>query len=747
MKAEKPTSGTHHSPDLASLCLAITDRAPLPIATVEGASHIVRYVNPAFCRLLDKPTEQLVGKEFCELLSETEACLTLIDRVFRTGTPASHTEQQHSKPHPVFWSYTMWPTIAEGLPVGVMIQVTETVLSLEKMQAMNTALMLGSVRQHELTEASDNLNEQLRTEIDERKRAEMVVNFQKDALQKLVGGATLEQVLDFLARSMESQSQDDFVVAIHLLEEDGHHFGYVAAPSLPASYSQATKGLDARLQLSACSAAVVSGEPTVVHDFAVEKRWPTFSAEVVALGLRGCFTTPIFSSDQRVLGTFAIYYRNPRDPSPADQQLVEIVTRTVAITIERKQAEEALRESEARARMLFETAEALRLSAEAAKTRAEAATRAKDDFLAALSHELRTPLNPALLLATSLADDATVLPQVRENLAVIAKGIALQAQLVDDLLDLTRITGGKLRLELQPIDAHTALRQTFEILRADVREQQIEVTLDLAAPHHCIKADAVRAQQVFWNVLKNAVKFTPAGGAISIRTRNPPEKEGMLVVEISDTGVGIEPEMLEKVFDSFTQEEHDGAHRFGGIGLGLAITRRLVEVQKGCIRVESEGRNRGATFQIELPLEAPELCALNDPPPVAARAAFPAEPRRILLVEDHEQTRSTLVQLLERRGHSVAGVATTAGAREIAAAGGVDLVISDLGLPDGDGHLLMAYLRDAHGLPGIALSGYGTDEDMERSRQSGFSVHLTKPIDIHALDDAIAAAPVAARLR
>ena len=407
---------------------------------------------------------------------------------------------------------------------------------------------------------------------------------------------------------------------------------------------------------------------------------------------------------------------------------------------ERKQTEEALRESETRVRALFESAEAARLSAEAAKTRAEAATRAKDDFLAALSHELRTPLNPALLLATSLADDAALPPRVREDIDVIARGIALQAQLVDDMLDITRITTGKLRLDLQPIDAHSVLRQVYEILRTDVQERQIDVTLDLAAPHNCIKADAVRVQQIFWNVLKNAVKFTPPGGAITVRTRNPADKEGMLAVEITDTGIGIEPGILGKVFDAFIQEEHDGAHRFGGLGLGLAITRRLVEAQHGQIHAESAGRGHGATFRIELPLEEPGLREAEGLAPVRPTAGVAAA-RCILLVEDHEPTRSTLVRLLERRGHKVVGVTTAAAAREIAAARDCDLVISDLGLPDGDGHALMAELRDAYGLHGIALSGYGMEEDLERSRRSGFFTHLTKPVDIHALESAIAIAP------
>src|SRR5450756_1649035 len=167
----KPTSA-HQPPDLSSLCLAITEHAPLPMATVEGASHIVRYVNPAFCRLLDKPTEQLVGKPFREMLPEKDVSVTLLNRVFRTGKPESHTEQQHSKPHPVFWSFTMWPVLADERPVGVMIQVTETAQSQEETLAMNEALLLGSLRQHELTEAANSSNVQLQMEITERKLVE-----------------------------------------------------------------------------------------------------------------------------------------------------------------------------------------------------------------------------------------------------------------------------------------------------------------------------------------------------------------------------------------------------------------------------------------------------------------------------------------------------------------------------------------------------------------------------------------------
>jgi CheY-like chemotaxis protein len=211
-----------------------------------------------------------------------------------------------------------------------------------------------------------------------------------------------------------------------------------------------------------------------------------------------------------------------------------------------------------------------------------------------------------------------------------------------------------------------------------------------------------------------------------------------LEVEITDTGVGIEPEMLSRVFDTFIQEEHDQGHRFGGVGLGLAISRRLVELQSGTIEAESKGRGCGATFRIQLPLEKAAPVTEAGPDTVEPAAVSPR--RHILLVEDHDQTRSTLVHLLERRGHTVTAVGTTKAARAEAAMGACDLLISDLGLPDGDGYDLMDDLH-AQGLPGIALSGYGMDHDIARSRASGFFAHLTKPVDIRVLESAIAAAP------
>ncbi len=379
--------------------------------------------------------------------------------------------------------------------------------------------------------------------------------------------------------------------------------------------------------------------------------------------------------------------------------------------------------------------------ADALRVEAEAATRAKDDFLGVLSHELRTPLNPALLLASALADDPGLPLEVRQDATTIVKGISIQVRLIDDLLDLTRITEGKIRIDPRQVDGHEALRQTVEMVRGELDERRMNLAFSPGASNHEVLADPVRLQQVFWNVLKNAVKFSPDGGTVSVRTFDSPDG-GFLTVEISDNGVGIEPEMLGRIFEPFVQESHEGKHRSGGLGLGLAITRNLVTLQKGRISVHSKGRGHGSTFRIELPLATPSSSRTGTP--ASEEPSSPGTGHRILLVEDHEDTRLSLKRLLEHQGHKVYAVGTAGEARAAADEHECDLVISDLGLPDGDGHTLMAEMRDRHGLPGIAVSGYGTAGDIQKSRTSGFFTHLVKPIHIAELESAMGAVPLRA---
>jgi PAS domain S-box-containing protein len=380
-----------------------------------------------------------------------------------------------------------------------------------------------------------------------------------------------------------------------------------------------------------------------------------------------------------------------------------------------------------------------------ARDEALAGSRAKDDFLAALSHELRTPLNPVLLLASDAAEDPAFPPEVRGAFETIRRQVTLEARLIDDLLDLTRITRGKLSLDLRAVDVHDVLRDALATARTDLEGKRLQFDLRLAAADTTVSGDAVRLQQVFWNVLMNAVKFTPDGGGIAVRTsvRGDPRR---LCVEIQDTGIGLTAGELTRIFEAFSQGEHaasTGLHRFGGLGLGLAISRSLVQMHGGKILAESEGRNRGATFLIELPLMTAQIPAETGHP-ADARQPSPRLPmsaplRRLLIIEDHAPTRNTLKNLLTRRHFEVLAAGSAAEARELARMQRPDLVVSDIGLPDADGCVLLAELRRGNpGLPGIALSGYGMDEDLARTRAAGFVEHLTKPVNVGALERAIA---------
>ena len=232
---------------------------------------------------------------------------------------------------------------------------------------------------------------------------------------------------------------------------------------------------------------------------------------------------------------------------------------------------------------------------ERAKENAEAASTAKDRFLAILSHELRTPLNPVLLWADGVLNQPGVDPEIEQGLRMVCRNIELEARLIDDLFDLTRIARGKLQLRLQPADAHELVRHAIEIVRADLDSRHIQLSVALEATPHQVNVDPPRLEQVFWNILRNACKFTSDGGAISIRSYN--SAPNSITVEMTDNGVGIEPEFLEKIFAAFEQLEM----RREGLGLGLAISKAIVEMHGGSIRAQSEGQGKGATFAVTLP--------------------------------------------------------------------------------------------------------------------------------------------------
>lgn len=377
---------------------------------------------------------------------------------------------------------------------------------------------------------------------------------------------------------------------------------------------------------------------------------------------------------------------------------------------------------------LRETESALRV----AKDEAEAASRAKDKFIAQLSHELRTPLTPVLMVAAALSEDPRLPSDARDQLAMVQRNVALEARLIDDLLDMTRITHGKLVLKLERCAMHSLIQHVVGMVIDDAREKGVEINQELSAVRSHLTGDPARLQQVLWNLLRNAVKFTPRGGHVQIKSENS-EDRGFRF-SISDDGIGFASEETEKLFEPFHQS---GSHQSGGLGLGLTIARAVMDLHRGSIRASSLGIGRGAKFVVELPDVIADSVSngaagsggLDGDHPIPSKVP----PQRLLLVEDHAPTLSVINRLLTLAGHKVTNADNVASALAAARTQEFDFVISDLGLPDGTGLELMEKLRAERGLRGIALSGYGMEEDVQRSRESGFVAHLIKPVTMSEL--------------
>jgi signal transduction histidine kinase len=417
------------------------------------------------------------------------------------------------------------------------------------------------------------------------------------------------------------------------------------------------------------------------------------------------------------------------------------------------------------------------LEAQAARREAEAASRAKDQFLATLSHELRTPLTPVVMAANALVEAYDLPEKFRGDVETIRRNAELEAVLIDDLLDLTRIARGKVALHCDVVDLREKLQNVFDIVRCDAEGKRLTLSLEVAAAQPIVRADSARVQQILWNLLKNAIKFTPDGGSVRVRL-DEEEEEGtqddgrwmkdeqnasaasgssfglhpssltaprsFVVVSVTDTGIGIDPAFLPNIFKPFQQGDSSVTQAYGGLGLGLSISKALVDLHHGKLTAHSRGRGTGATFTLRL-LKAQQPATTTAPEPdgkAAARdgatagagaAAAPIGRRSILLVEDHADTSRLMARLLRGYGYDVRIANTQAAALQAAGEERFDCIISDIGLPDGSGLELMRQIKGRHGVKGIALSGYGMEDDVRKSRDAGFDEHLTKPVNLDRL--------------
>ena len=412
-----------------------------------------------------------------------------------------------------------------------------------------------------------------------------------------------------------------------------------------------------------------------------------------------------------------------------DGKLIGIVGVSVDITAS-KQAEDE------RSRLLE--------SERQARTEAEAANRLKDEFLATLSHELRNPLNVILGYSEVLlrSNEAQKSPFIQRTAETLRRNALAQAQLVRDLLDLSRLRMGKMLLHLQPLSLPMIITNAVETVRSEAEGKNLRLWIDIEDDKTVVVADSLRLEQVIWNLLNNAVKFTPAGGEVSVSSKSD---NSSAVIEVNDTGQGIDPEFLPHIWEMFRQADASTSRRYGGMGIGLALVNQLVELHHGSVAVSSEGVGKGARFTIRIPLarEKAENPTLEDETQSGTLAGT-----RILVVDDSADTIEMLRRLLEMDGAVVTAVTSGQEGLTVVQQEKFDVILSDISMPEMDGFEFVRTLRalpQAKNVPVLALTGFGRSEDVERARREGFFSHVTKPIDPNKLTQLLKKIAPAAR--
>jgi PAS domain S-box-containing protein len=474
---------------------------------------------------------------------------------------------------------------------------------------------------------------------------------------------------------------------------------------------------------TSCGIALRNGSRSFIDFDVLESEEPDSSMRMhVEVGYLSAQSTPLISRSGRAIGMVSTHWRKHHRPSDRQLRFLDLLARQAADLIEQRQTE-AEREQ-------------LLQQEQAARAEANRANRIKDQFLAVLSHELRTPLNPILgwtrLLQTGRLDGT----QQRDALERIERNAKLQTQLIEDLLDISRIMRGKLSLTVAAVSLTTVITAAVETVRLAADAKQIQILLDLSTEIPPVSGDAARLQQVVWNLLSNAVKFTPNGGRVTVELR---QFEGLAQIRVIDTGKGIDSQFLPHVFEYFCQEDSSSTRKFGGLGLGLAIVRQIVEMHGGTVQVESLGEDRGAAFTVELPMI--QQVVLTESQPFQAQGKNWSEHLsnlQILLVDDEADTLEYQAFLLEQSGATVVAVASSSEALQVLERSIPDVLVSDIGMAEMDGYMLIQHIRDrppdqGGTIPAIAVTAYAQDFDRRKAFQSGFQAHITKPVEPEVL--------------
>ena len=471
---------------------------------------------------------------------------------------------------------------------------------------------------------------------------------------------------------------------------------------------------------AACAVALETQQRVIVEDVGQSALFvgsPSLKVMKKA-GVRAVQSTPLVSSAGNVLGVISTHFSNPRRPTEQESRLMDLLARQAADFLERKHVEEEREELLAREHELRQTA--------------EEANRLKDEFLAIMSHELRNPLNVILGYAELLLRSEEIrnsAPLHRMADAVKRNAVA-QSKLIRDLLDLSRLRSGKLELNREIVSPVMSIHNAIETVREDAGGKNITIDVGALEEAVFVEADPVRLEQVIWNLLNNAVKFTPPDGRISVKLRAEPEE---IVLTVEDNGQGINASFLPHIFEIFRQADSSTNRSQSGMGIGLAVVQQLVELHGGSVTAYSAGAGQGASFTIHLPRSAENRAQRSLAPDLGIESL---EGINVLVVDDSEDTAEMVRHLLEIGGATVTAVTSGLEALRSAREKQFDVVLSDISMPGMDGFEFLSKLRALpgyHDLPAVALTGFGRPEDVQRAHAQGFYAHLTKPFDIRTL--------------
>jgi PAS domain S-box-containing protein len=662
------------------------------IGQVQTDPKTGRYVrlNNRFCEMVGYSNEELLTMTDLELTHPDDRAASMASRLdMLRGVIDKYTADKRyvRKDGSVFWCLVTWTLIRDGhgRPLRIIKMIED---------------------------------------VTERRQSEAFSQCQKKALEMVARGASLAEVLEFVILAVEKQATVELRGSIFLLDNEGKELRLCAAPRLPQDYRDDFAVCQVDSPCVPRALAVFQKLPVIVTDVTNAPELADIANALMPYAIRSIWAMPIIGSDQSVLGSLCLYSSKPRTPGAAEQAMIENVIQTIALAIERKQAE-AEREE-------------LLIREQAAREQAEAANRLKDEFLAVVSHELRTPLNAINGWVYMLLSGIMDRPAQLRALHSVQRQVHSQCQLIDDLLDVARIVSGKLRLEVREVDPSKIIAAALDVVRPAADAKQIALVALLDPSVTRMSADPERLQQVIWNLLSNAIKFTSQGGRVEIRLQHT---DSSIEIVVADNGQGIAEDFLPYVFDRFRQADVSTTRTHGGIGLGLAIVRHLIELHGGSVFVESPGKGKGSTFTVRLPVrsvparsskiedrkEEPETL-LN----ITAEDKEVLKGLRVLVVEDNPEDREVLFAELTQQGACVSASASAAAGLAELEEFRPDVLVADIAMPGEDGYSLIRKIRSYpadHGglIPAIALTAFAGKTDRKHALEAGYQQHMTKP--------------------